>query len=157
MHTFPNRNWLIKATKQKLVDLFLNEWQSQIENNTSCYNYRLFKTKFCFENYLVTVPTKFRKYLLKFKARNHMLPVETGRWRRIPRENRKCHLCHLDIGDEYHYLINCNFLNNLRRQYIDRKFYVRPNAIKFSMLLNSTPSAKLRKLCTFIKFIFDSL
>ena len=65
MHTFPNRNWLIKATKQKLVDLFLNEWQSQIENNTSCYNYRLFKTKFCFENYLVTVPTKFRKYLLK--------------------------------------------------------------------------------------------
>ena len=94
---------------------------------------------------------------IKFRTRNHMLPVETGRWRRIPRENRKCHLCHLDIGDEYHYLINCNFLNNLRRQYIDRKFYVRPNVIMFSMLLNSTHPAKLQKLCTFIKCIFDSL
>ena len=100
MHTFPNRNWLIKATKQKLVDLFLNEWQSQIEKNSSCYNYRLFKSRFCFEKYLVNVPAKFRKYLLKFRTRNHMLPVETGRWRRIRREDRKCHLCQLDIGDE---------------------------------------------------------
>ena len=157
IHTFPNRNWLVKATKQKLVDLFLNDWQSQIENNTSCYNYRLFKTKFCFEKYLVNVPANFRKYLVKFRTRNHMLPVETGRWRRIPRENRKCHLCHLDVGDEYHYVLTCNFLNNLRRLYIDRKFVVRPNAIKFSMLLNTNSPAKLRKLCIFIKSIFESL
>ena len=157
MHTFPNGNWLIKATKQKLVDLFLNDWQCQVENNTSCYNYRLFKTKFCFEKYLVNVPAKFRKYLVKFRTRNHMLPVETGRWRRIPRENRKCHLCHLDVGDEYHYVLTCNYLSNLRRLYIDRKFVVRPNAIKFSMLLNTNSPAKLRKLCIFIKSVFESL
>ena len=52
MHTFPNRKWLIKATKQKLVDLFLNDRQSEIENNTSCYNYRLFKTNFVSKNIL---------------------------------------------------------------------------------------------------------
>ena len=34
-----------------------------------------------------------------------MLPVETGRWRRIRREDRQCHLCRLDIGDEYHYML----------------------------------------------------
>ena len=86
-----------------------------------------------------------------------MLPVETGRWRRIPRENRKCHLCHLDVGDEYHYFLTCNYLNNLRRQNIDRKFVVRPNAIKFSMLLNTKNPAKSRKFCIFNKSIFESL
>ena len=156
-HTFPNNVWLIKAVKQKLVDLFLNEWQSQIENNSSCYNYRLFKTKFCFESYLVRLPAKCRKYLLKFRTRNHRLPIETGQWRRIQIENRKCHLCHLDIGDEFHYMLTCSYLNNLRRQYIDRKFFVRPNFIKFSSLLNATHLATLRKLCLFIKGIFDSL
>ena len=87
MHT-PNRNWLIKATKQKLIDLFLNEWKFQTDNNASYYKYRLFKTQFCFEKYLVNVPAKFRKYLVKFRTRNHVLPVKTGRWRRIPREKR---------------------------------------------------------------------
>ena len=86
-----------------------------------------------------------------------MLPVETGRWRRIPRENRLCHLCHLDIGDEYHYLLTCNYFINLRRQYIDRTLFVRPNVMKFSMLLNTKNPAKLRKLCIFIKSIFASL
>ena len=109
------------------------------------------------EKYLVNVPVKFRKCLVKFRTRNHMLPVETGRWKRIPRENRKCHLCHKDIGDgdEYHYVLTCNYLNNLRRQYIDRKFVMRPNAIKFSVLLNTKKkTAKLWKLCIFIKSIF---
>ena len=149
--TFPNNVWLIKAVKQKLVDLFLNEWQSQIENN------RLFKTKFCFESYLVRLPAKSRKYLLKFRTRNHRLPIDTAQWRRIRIETRKCHLCHLDIGDEFHYMLTCSYLNNLRRQYIDRKFFVRPNFIKFSSLLNAINLATLRKLCLFIKGIFDSL
>ena len=96
----------------------------------------------------MNVPAKFRKYLIKFRNRNYMLPVETGRWRPIPLQNRKFHLCHLDIGDEYHYVLTCNYLNNLRKHYVDRKFFVRPNAIKFSML---------RKLCSFIKSIFESL
>ena len=66
-------------------------------------------------------------------------------------------LCHLDIGDEFHYMLTCSYLNNLRRQYKDRKFFVRPNFIKFSSLLNATHLAILRKLCLFIKSIFDSL
>ena len=72
-------------------------------------------------------------------------------------KNIKCHLCHLDIGDEFHYMLTCSYLNILRRQYIDRKFFVRPNFIKLSSLFNATHPATLRKLCLFIKGIFDSL
>ena len=54
-------------------------------------------------------------------------------------------------------MLTCSYLNNLRRQYIDRTFFVRPNFIEFSSLLNATHFATLRKLYPFIKGIFDSL
>lgn len=156
-HMYPNRTWLIKATKQKLTDLFLNEWHSQLDNNSSCHNYKIFKTKFGFEHYLVSIEEKYKKYLVKFRTRNHRLPIETGRWRRIPRHNRTCHLCHTDVGDEYHYLMSCSHFSNLRKLYIDRQYFLRPNVIKFSNLLNIKHPAKLRKLCTFIKNIIESI
>ena len=121
------------------------------------YIYRLFKQKFGFEEYLINAPAKIRKYLIKFRTRNHRLPTETGRWRRIPRENRKCHLCHSDIGDEFHYLLVCRDLNNLRRQFIDARFISRPNIITFSSLLNVKNKGTLRKLCIFVKNILESL
>ena len=62
----------------------------------------------------------------------------------------------VDIGDEYHYMLTCSYISNLRRHYIDRKIFTRPNTIKFSMLLNTTHPAKLRKLCNFIKIILVS-
>ena len=98
-HMFPNRNCLIKSTKLKLTDLYLNEWKNEIETNTSCIIYRMFESKFEFEKYLTQTSTILRKFLIRFRSRNHKLPIEVGRWRRIPRENRKCRLCNLDIGD----------------------------------------------------------
>ena len=104
---FPKRNWLVKSTKQKLTDLYINEWKNECDNNTSCSTYRIFKTTFGFENYLKSVPAKLRKFLITIRTRNHKLPAEVGRWRRIPRDQRKCHLCDSDIGDEYHYILAC--------------------------------------------------
>jgi hypothetical protein len=43
--------------------------------------------------------------LCRFRTTNNKLPIETGRWQNIPRENRKCKckLCNRSqIGDEYH-------------------------------------------------------
>ena len=36
------------------------------------------------------------------------LPIETGRWANILKQNRKCHLCNLEIGNEFHYLFICS-------------------------------------------------
>lgn len=104
---FPNKNWLVKSTKCKLTDLYINDWKNECNSNTSCYIYRIFKTKFEFESYLVKVPAKLKKFLVRIQTRNHWLPFETGRWRRVPKMQRKCHLCSQDIGDEYHYLLSC--------------------------------------------------
>ena len=154
---FPNRNWLVKSTKQKLTDLYINEWKNECDNNTSCSTYRIFKTTFGFENYLRSVPAKFRKFLIKIRTRNHKLPVEVGRWRRIPRDQRKCHLCDSDIGDEYHYILACKKLKELRKKYLDSRYLRRPNTMVFCILMNSKNVLHLKKLCLFIQQIFYTL
>ena len=43
---------------------------------------------------------------------NHKLPVECGLWQNIERNKRVCVLCEeQEIGDEYHYSMECHFLN----------------------------------------------
>ena len=156
-HQFPSRIWLAKAVKQKLIDLFLNQWISDVETNSSSYTYRIFKTDFQFENYLTRVPFNLRKYLIKFRTLNHRLPVETGRWRKIAREQCKCHLCLDDIGDEYHYLMVCKRLTVLRKKYLAPYYCIRPNTYKFQKLMKSKNIGVLRTLCLFIKDIFELL
>ena len=42
----------------------------------------------------------------RFRLGSHNLPIETGRWSRIKREDRLCRTC-LVLGDERHFLFNC--------------------------------------------------
>ena len=58
-HDFTNHKWLNVTMKKNLSDLFLNDWYACVQNSSKCKNYRLFKHKFQFENYLITTPTNF--------------------------------------------------------------------------------------------------
>ena len=57
-------------------------------------------------------PNSFRerKAINKFRTSAHNLPVETGRYLGITdRAQRLCPLCNQGVGDESHYLTECNF------------------------------------------------
>ena len=153
----PSKKWLVKATKHKLTDLFISNWKKECESNTSCNIYRIFKTNFGFENYLKIVPSKLRKFLIKIRTRNHKLPVETGRWRRASRDLRKCHLCESDIGDEYHYIMTCKMLKDVRRKYLDSCYLSHPNTFKFSKLMNCKSVQKLKNNYVFSYNKFSTL
>ena len=61
---------------------------------------------------------------------------------------RFCNLCNQnDIGDEYHYILECKFFNSVRKDYINTYFIKLPSAIQFGHLI------KLYKICRFIKVI----
>lgn len=155
--SFPNAKWLLAAVKQKLIDIFVTKWYSELENSSSAINYRIYKTKFGFENYLVSLPHKFRKTLIQIRTRNHRLPIETGRWQQIDRDERCCHLCRSEIGDEFHYILVCNKLKNVRKLYLPNYCHIRPNVIKFKNLMQSKNISVLRKLSIFLEHIFSSL
>lgn len=154
MHEFPNIKWLTATIKQKLSDLFINQWYSLLENSSNCVNYKLFKRTFGFEQYLVKTPPVLLRYMIKFRNRNHKLPVETGNWNKIPLNLRICTICNLNIGDEFHYLFECPAIANERKRYIRPKFFKFPNILLFDSIMNiNTNTVEYRKLCIFVKHI----
>ena len=55
------------------------------------------------------------------------MSIETGRWQNISREDRICHLCSDEVGDEYHYLFLYKNEAELRQKYIPRYYHLTPN------------------------------
>ena len=45
--------------------------------------------------------------IIRFRLGSHVLPIETGRWTRTPREERLCRKCNV-LGDERHALFSCS-------------------------------------------------
>ena len=71
---------------------------------------------------------------------------------RLPRNERLCLYCNLnDIEDTYHFICICPCYNNLRLNYLNRYYYVRPSVYKFYELLNSHDRQALKKLGIFVK------
>lgn len=105
-----------------------------------------------FEKYLTTIQRSYWLSLFKFRTDNHKFPVETGRWNAIEYADRKCNLCNLyDVGDKYHYLLICPYFTTDRKMYIHKKYYSRPNIIKYQELMATSDKSKLEKLSRFIK------
>ena len=105
-----------RIVKQRLMDQFIQEWQSRVAENSVCSNYCLFKKKFCFEEYLTYLPSILRQRVLKFRLSNHRLPIQQRRTLGIPRDERICTVCDSgEVGDEFHYLLNCSNENVKRK------------------------------------------
>ena len=149
-HSFPNEKWLVSAVKQKLRDIYIANWHAQLDTSSSDTTYKLIKTRFGMENYLVTLPMKFRKSLIKIRTRNHRLPIETGRWQHVTREERICNLCNQSLGDEFHFILECKELKGIRRKYLRMYYYKKPNVLKFHQLFNTENKKELLNLSRFI-------
>ena len=96
-----------------------------------------FKINFERSKYLHLLPNNMFKSLLKFRTRNHKLPIETGRCAGIWLSERKCKLCFNDVGDEYHYLLCCKHFRVERTQFIKPYYLKRAKSIKYRDLMNT--------------------
>ena len=91
--SFANSVWLQKAIKQKLTDVYIQKWISQIKVTSESNCYKIFKTYFGQSKYISTLPRSQCKSLIRFRTRNHKLPVEVGRWKSVPLNERLCIYC----------------------------------------------------------------
>ena len=157
--TFPNSKWLKLAIKRKLSDLFLNEWYSLVNYSSNSSFYKVFKQSFGIEDYLSYTPNASVFNFLKFRTRNHRLPIVTGSWGRnpIPLNDRKCEYCNDKLGDEFHYLFECEKFANERVQYIKPYFFRRPTMFKVEQLFTKKDSPTFHKLCKFLMIIIRNI
>ena len=54
-----------------------------------------------------SIPEMKRIAAIRFRFSAHRLKVETGRWSRIPRDERKCSCSENDVQDENHVVFIC--------------------------------------------------
>ena len=100
---------------------------------------------------------KFRIALSRLRTSSHRLEIEAGRWSRPVRKpiaERLCFLCNT-LEDEFHFILECPVYSDFRSQYIKKKFWKRPNMLKFIELMTSENQAVLQKLACYIHKSFE--
>jgi hypothetical protein len=150
-----NIELLLSFLKQILNDQFQQKWVSDCNESSKGIFYNLLtKCIFTFRKYLCTdIFMDNVITLARFRTSNHKLPIETGRWNNIPRDQRICHLCGLEMGDEYHYIMKCSVFNESRRLYVPQVYTQRPNTLKFYNLFSCEEISVINNPCKFIKII----
>ena len=115
-----NCNSVLSVIKQRILDQYKQSWYSDINNSQRLISYSRFKHNFELEAYLDNVKDRKLKIALsRFRLSSHKLEIERGRYRNIPRPERKCKFCTQDvIENEYHFLLTCPIYADLRKKYL---------------------------------------
>ena len=143
-------------TNQVLRDQFIQKWFSEMHNASRGLFYSMFKKDFEIENYLLRLSDTHRIWITKMRTSNIRFPIETGRWYNIPREERFCHLCNINlIGDEYHFLFCCsnNDISRLRDKYLPRYYSIYPSREKMCKFFSICNTELYKRLALFLKNI----
>ena len=72
---------------------------------------------------------------MKLRISNSKLRIEEGRYTNIPKEDRICPLCNINIEDELHFVIVCNKLCPLRHKLFENIYEIIPTFINIYMYL----------------------
>ncbi len=116
------------------------------------------KRKAAFFEYLTYLPSTLRQRVWKFRLSDDRRPIQQRRSLGIPRDEKICTVCDSgEVGDEFHYLLNCSNENvkRNRTKYVDKYYTHHPNVPKFCSLMNMTSKSKNVKLAKFISCIFE--
>ena len=121
-------------------------------------SYNIYNVSHTCNGKVATLIMKCTLYI-RYRTSNHNLPVEVGRYItpiNLERNDRKCELCNVsDIGDEYHYMLICNYFAIDRKKFIPSQFYVKPSVDKFCQLMKSQKKSLLINIAKMCKVIFE--
>ena len=104
-----------------LCEKFTVYWGNTISSFSKLDTYRSFKSSFCMEGYLDTISNRSHRVCYsKMRISNYRFAIETGRFRKIPRDERCCLFCKEQsiavIEDEKHILLHCPLYEQYRKQ-----------------------------------------
>ena len=111
----------------KLKDLYIQNWFTFLKESKCYANYRSFKQSFNLEKYLTKLPRKYSIAICKFRTCNNNIPVHNH-----SELNKSCQMCNnTGTADEFHFLFECEFFKNSRKNLLHCYFFRNPNSIKY--------------------------
>ena len=130
--TFPH---LVRKFKRNLFKEYQEYWLKSLNNDKfdSSVGNKLslcseVKNEIRFESYLDLIKNvKTRVAVAKMRISCHLLPMESGHYKNIPRVERLCPLCNgSEIGDEFHYLLKCTHssLSHIRGIFLESLYLI---------------------------------
>ena len=142
----------LKSFRQRLLDIDAQNWSAEVHSKNSLRTYCRFKNNNYIEPYVLCLNKfLFRTILAKFRCGALRIGVNSGRSNNIPVEQRTCTFCNSgDIDDEFHFLLSCSFLADLRSNYIPAYYFNPPNLLKFADLLSSSSYEICKNVSYFI-------
>ena len=147
-----NINMFLPILRVRMRDVYISQWRDGMLSCTSLMLYREIHPQFQRAAYLdKLISPKLRRALSKLRLSSHILHIETGRHRSIPRNERICTLCNIgDVEDEYHFVMICPLYKEIRNMHIRRYYVNRPNMLKFVQLLKSENFNVLKSLSIYV-------
>lgn len=146
----------ISIFKCRIKDIFMQEWYARLANSTRARFY-FQVANFNYQVYLDCLHiVKHRNYLTKLRVSSHRLEIEVGRWtkpNKTPLDDRKCSVCKV-LEDEYHFILECRIYIDLRKKYLPKYYWARPNMMKLIELMKTENANLLKKLGAYIEKAF---
>ena len=136
----------IKLLKTAFTEKYEEDFKKDLHDDNHS-KYETFKTiynQYEIQDYLLNVGNSHhRQTISKLRTCCHKLHIETGRYKKQAREERKCTICNADeIETEKHFLLNCETLSNIRVKLFQNvqnyhvNFFDAHDTTKLSVLLN---------------------
>ena len=147
--------------KQRVYDIFIQEWRAEIENSTDGRLYKHIKVNFEFEEYLNLENSSLRTAISRIRLSSHVFRIERGRWgqNHIARQDRKCEICDT-IEDEFHCLIECVRFVEERKGCLTEELKRRKSMYEFVNFFQSKNIGVIKKLgmlCSRVQIAYKEL
>ena len=101
---------------------YISYWNQTLQHSQKLSFYYTFKKNYSLPAYLDLarkIPSK--KSLVKLRISSHKLRIETGRYDKLPRDQRLCSLCNCNkIEDETHFLLDCPSYSSIRDRFFSK-------------------------------------
>ena len=119
-NVFDNANFIdlklfSEVFKNRIVDVFIQEWSGGVTRSSSLDQYSHFKTIFGYEMYLYILPSNLRFSFTKLRLSLLPIRINTDRYgiNRVDRHLRYCLCCNsFDLEDFYHFIYTYTVLHD---------------------------------------------
>ena len=114
----------LQLFKERLIDMFIQEWSGSLRDKERYENYRSFKTVFEKEKYIAGINVYCFRVAVS-QIRLGVLPLNNNlkRFSDLPTD-RNCICCTTKIEDEHHFLFECKLYHDLREKFLKKSVHL---------------------------------
>ena len=136
----------LKEFKERVLSLYRQEWDNGIRTKERFTVYNTFKSSLPLALYL--------NELKHIKARNFLIRLRLCYHKDVTPVDYSCPFCKSDVETEVHFILVCPKDEEIREQYIPKKYFTSPSSFKLVFLLATASKVLLLRLAIYIMKAF---